>query len=182
MRTPDGCSGSYRTVTRPSAIAGGFSPLAGAGDELRAGCPPELPGTRGSQILGGIQGDRDCFTPGRLAPGNAPNTRWVVQGHGPCGHHTRVHRPCEHPYDTASVAWRQGGHSPRIHRRGSSDPRTVARAAPWGAQMPTHEAWRSTGGQPLRRGAGCVRPSSPIAFRSLRRSEPTPHTYSPAVA
>jgi hypothetical protein len=91
----------YAQVTLPMAKARGL--LAASGEpanELHTRCPRELAGVRHrmASIRGSLQADRDWFAPGRGVPGNAPNTRAVVQVHWPCGHHTRVHRPCEHGY------------------------------------------------------------------------------------
>jgi len=97
--------------------------LAASGDpanELLARCPRDLLGAlAGGPDTWSLQEDRDCFTLGRFVPGNAPNTRWVVQVHWPCGHHTWVHRPGEHMYSSTQIAstqiaCRQGALHPHV--------------------------------------------------------------------
>jgi hypothetical protein len=69
--------------------------------ELRAVCPPELLGTEVPRYLEAsmkFTDDRECFTPGRFAPDNAPNIQLckvLLAGPKPTRHVliTRANRP-----------------------------------------------------------------------------------------
>src|SRR5579872_1469327 len=88
------CSGQG-VVTLPTAKAVSFSVLGRATCRMSAGTTGRpLLRQRMASILGGIQDDCECFTPGQLAPGNAANIR-LCKEHWAEAHQTRVHRPCE---------------------------------------------------------------------------------------
>jgi hypothetical protein len=54
-----------------------------------------------------MPGYRECFTPGRVAPGNAANIR-LCKEHWAEAHHTRAQRPCERTKHSTDVRQQQG--------------------------------------------------------------------------